>query len=399
MRISFISYWGYEDPLCTTTVIPHVHLLQEDPRVSQVHLLTFERCSPKKFHSEDLPHHPIFQPYLPYGLHFPLSYLKAAWRLLSLHKEHSFDLVICRSVFAGVLGHFLFKLYGVPYTVESFEPHASYMIENGVWQKNGIKARFFSHFESMACETATKLLPVSENFATHLKNHQGVPDSKITTVPCTVEVEQYAFSEPSRARIRSLLDIPDDAPVVIYVGKFGGVYLGEEAINFLVEMLASNSKSYLLLLSDPEHPVCQALAASLVSDRIRATLSPADEVSHYLSAADIGLVLTRPTQTSDYCSSVKVGEYWANGLPILTTTKSGDDSAYLKKSEFGLVATPDHFIEPASFPWDSLWSLAAKRPNVIEKIQEIARTRRSRDICRCAYRELLDLIVLTSSPS
>jgi hypothetical protein len=43
MRILFLSYWGFADPLTTATVLPHLRLLQARADVSAIRLVTVER--------------------------------------------------------------------------------------------------------------------------------------------------------------------------------------------------------------------------------------------------------------------------------------------------------------------------------------------------------------------
>ena len=43
MRILFLGYWGFEDPLTTATVLPHLRLLQARADVEAIQLVTIER--------------------------------------------------------------------------------------------------------------------------------------------------------------------------------------------------------------------------------------------------------------------------------------------------------------------------------------------------------------------
>ena len=62
---------------------------------------------------------------------------------------------------------------------------------------------------------------------------------------------------------------------------------------------------------------------------------PHQEVPAYLSAADFAFSTVRPSPSKKFCSAVKNGEYWANGLPILTTDGIGDDTSIIRIEKKG----------------------------------------------------------------
>ena len=390
MNIGFISYWGIDNPLCVATVLPHVDILIDDPRVSNVYLITFERSRfTMRAGDSKFSHIPVYQPPLPLGLAFLGSYLRTCLALWRLNKQVGLDLVICRSVFAGVLGHFLHLSASVPYTVESFEPHADYMVDNNVWSERGLKTRAIRAFERGVIETAYRLYPVADNYRRRLQS-EGADADKLEVLPCTTDIDSFAFSPQCRTTIRKRLRIPEEAIVGVYVGKFGGMYLEQDALEIFQSTMKFFDSPFLIVLSDPQNPISQRILNSrFFTDRSVINLVRPEDVPKYLCAADFAFATYRPTPSSQYLSPVKLGEYWANGLPTVITDGIGDDSHLVAEHELGIVLKSDEYDRPPDEKLVSLKHLIGERRAGSSRIAGFAAQRRSRHLSRLAYGRLV----------
>ena len=381
IKVAFISYWGINDPLCTSTVLPHVRILEEMEIVERVHLYTFEREAPRKPRDEH--HYPVYQKRLPMGGNFLFSYLRVIVQLALNHSRNQYDLVICRSIFAGIVGFLMWLAIRIPYVVESYEPHADYMVDNGVWKKKGWKARVIGIGERLVEKTAFKLLTVSSNFRSALLG-RGVESTRIGTLPCTVDTEMFRYDSESRMARRVELGIAETDFLGIYVGKLGDMYLSDEVGPLLMAILESQKNVQFLFLTDPDNPaMARLLSSKSIGQRIQARLVAHENVASYLSAADFALVLTRPTATSQYLSPIKIGEYLASGLPIVIPESIGDDSAVIARENLGLV------VSWREGQWrishlDAFWPLTEQRRH----IAAVGKQLRGRHLAVQAYERL-----------
>ena len=393
MNLAFISYWSLEDPLCVATVLPHVRILAEHPDINSVHLLTFERGkSPIVDLGPKIQHYVVKQPPLLGGLGFLLSYLGGLKVLLQIHFAERMELIVCRSIFAGFLGHVMFKLLGIPYTVESYEPHAQYMVENGVWSSGSWKEKMILWWDRLVKSSAFMLYPVSEGYARVLLD-EGVPKRRVEALPCTVDLEQFRFSQDARQQLRTNLSIPADATVCIYVGKFGGMYLKEDARPLLESVFAEIPNLYLILLTNPESTTVNNLLSSpRLVGQIRAQMVDPQAVSSHLSAADFALVLTRPTKTSSYLSPIKIGEYLLNGLPIIIPPGIGDDSQHVKDHNLGIVLRDLENLSKNEAR--SLSALIEERKSGSSRIEKLGLELRGRHLSEDTYERLIESVRL-----
>jgi len=256
-------------------------------------------------------------------------------KLAKFCKSHGVDKIICRSSMAGALGYLLWKKIKLPYIVESFEPHAQYMVESQVWSKWGIRYNLQSHFEKQQKKTAKKIITVSANYRDHLLGKEI--SCPVEYLPCTVNIEKFSFIHEGRISIRNELGIDEKCIVGIYVGKFGGIYYDQKAFNFF-KLLKSSIKEFFLIILTPD----SASAVSKKLDSLKITGYWVGKVEHekvpeYLSAADLAFCPVKPSPSRKFCSPIKNGEYWVNGLPILISQGIGDDSDIILNYGGGII--------------------------------------------------------------
>lgn len=395
MRILFLSYWGFRDPLTTATVLPHLRLLHERPDVAAIRLVTVER-------GEDALHPPTLE--LPFE-HSNISFeplLSPPGQGVLVTKTNDFrrfpreltvqarqfgaDVIVARGAPAGALAYLVQRRTGLPFYVESFEPHAEYMRRAGVWGWYDPRYVFQQYWENQQKKRAAGLMPVAENYRRQLIS-EGVPAGRIITVPCSVNLTDFAYNPAARTQVRQQLGWPAEAVGGVYVGKFGGIYYEEEAFALFRQTADFFGPNFRLLLLTPQAPAevwARLAAAGLVAARVTITKVPFAEVPAYLSAADFAFGLHRPTP---YVSPIKVGEYWASGLPVLLTQGVGDDSGIIAAEGGGAVfdlARPDSVGE----------ALAAIRTQLADPrhratIRQLAVRHRSVERAREAYATLL----------
>ena len=129
----------------------------------------------------------------------------------------------------------------------------------------------------------------------------------------------------------------EEATIGIYVGKYGGLYYEAEAFHIYKHCFETIPGFRLIILSPhPQEEILQHLGQSSIDiAKVYITSVPHTEVPAFLSAADFAFATYKPGPSKRFLSPIKIGEYWANGLPVLLTEGVGDDSDIIKQEGGG----------------------------------------------------------------
>jgi len=306
-------------------------------------------------------------------------------KLTKICKHENIDKIIARGAPPGAIAMKVSRRTGIPFYVESFEPHADYMLESGTWKKYDPRYVFQKKWERRQFKKATALMPVAENYKNQLVE-KNVDPAKIDVMPCCVPVEKFAFNDTARQKIRKELKC-EDFVTGIYTGKFGGIYYREEAFSIFKRAFTFFDGNFLLVILTPDdkHWINSMLVKySLPSERVFIASVPHEKVSGYLSASDFAFSLQSPKKSNLYLSPIKTGEYWASGLPILMTAGVGDDSRILQEENAGAVFKnyKDNWRIAKGF--NKIEELI-KEPGIRTRLMQLAEKYKSFDIVEGVY--------------
>lgn len=346
-RIIFIGYWSIHDGLTKATILPWLKVMQESEAVEQVVFCSIEREG-NLSSGEVLPteyskvrHHPLF----PYENGVELltkisDFVKFPKAIAALASETKATALFAHGSPAGALAYKVWKKTGLPFYVSSFEPHADYMFESGVWKKAGLKYNFQKYWERQQEKYASGLIPVSEKYRQELLKRVLPPD-KVVTVPSPVAVATFKYSPEMRVATRAELGWEANL-IGIYVGKYGGLYLEGEAFEVYAQCFKLIPDFRLIILTpDKIENIYTYLSAQSINPAHVLIKSVAhEEVPHYLSVSDFAFATYKPGPSKIAISPVKMGEYWANGLPVLLTEGVGDESDIMMQEGGGALFTP-----------------------------------------------------------
>ena len=401
MKLFYLSPWPLGDPLSKTTVLPHLRKLASDSRLSSVCVLCPVGKMVKDSHpfcglSAKLSGYPLpaassHLPVVSRALHHR-NLRRVIWRFGS---EQRPDLLICRGT-TGVYGELLQRRLGIPYVVESFEPHAHYMLQTGTWQRWDPKFLVQRRWEERIKHTASALITVSQGYARHLQEHEGISPDRLHTVPCWVDAERFRIDPEARSTVRQRLGIGDRLAVV-YAGKFGGIYspLRELAMLHPLQQGLGQPLFVMVLTSADAAAVRQQLRqVGFHEDQVFVDCVPHSEVNAYLNAADLALSFINSGPWSFACSAIKHGEYWACGLPVLMPPGVGDEAQWLEIERAGAIAP---FHNPQSVQAAALrLAQILGEPGHRQRIRAIGLRERSAEALTATYRWLLDKVELDS---
>lgn len=220
----------------------------------------------------------------------------------------------------------------------NFEPHSRYMREMGLWSEGSLKHRVVRWSEGMELRRADAVVAPSTAVQELVRaRHPGV---ELHLQGITIDVRANARDAAAGAEVRGRLGL-DAGTVVLYVGKFRGIYYSEaEYVAFMRTACAVDHTIRHLIITHEEHiaPLRQAPGWSEVETRttVLGPMEP-EALRPYLSAADLGVIAVPPTPSQRFRSPVKTALYWAAGVPILIPEGVADDWWIARDEGVGIV--------------------------------------------------------------
>lgn len=344
-RILALSYWGLDDVLTQAAVLPHIELLQQVTVVSEVILVTIEREKTGGSGKSMLNGFSYVKHYTLQSSNYRNNlfnkvndFLYFPGELRRIAMLEGADMLLASGAPAGALAYKVWQKTRIPFYVV-FEPHAAYMRDSKVWHRYDPRYIFQRKWEEEQLKAASGLLVVSEEFRQLLLSKRTVLPVNILTARNLADLDLFGFSLPDREKIRHQLAIPSKAVTGIYVGKYGGLYYQQEAFAIYKKCFESIPDFRLIILSpQPQIEIINSLNQQQIDiSKVYIASVPHQQVPLYLSAADFGFATIKSYPSARYCSPVKIGEYWANGLPVLLTEGVGDDSDIIRNEGGGAL--------------------------------------------------------------
>lgn len=389
----FLDYWSLNEPLTQATVLPTLDMVLREGMAERVVLVTVERASAPAGTGAPLPPGTVHVPLeahrgLPRPLARALDLLSLVPRVVRIARRERAGFIMARGVVAGGIAHFVHRRSKLPYAVDYVEPHADYMADVGEWKRNGPLYRGLQRLITLQLRSMACGITVTHNYRDRLIA-AGTDGDRLLVAPCPVDAQRMAFNAGDRAAVRAELGWSD--PVIgVYAGKFGGLYHHAKAFKAFADAQRAIGPAFgmvVLTPMDPREVEAGIRAAGFTGDRLRVRYAKHEEVPRFLSAADLAFAPYRGTPSSACISPMKIGEYWANGLPVLLTRGVGDDSAIVEKEPLaGAVFDPEGSDLPAAI---ARVLDVIKRPDQREATAALAARYRSMDLTRQAYNKAL----------
>src|SRR5690606_12687918 len=136
-------------------------------------------------------------------------------------------------------------------------------------------------------------------------------------------------------KIRQSLNLQERL-VITYCGSMAWYQLPQQALRIFRAIAASEPRAHILAVTTQPDVMRRELAAAQIDDRQASVLSvPPPDVSQYLAAGDLGLLLRDDTVVNRVASPVKFGEYLAAGLPVIISEGVGDYSDAVRRHRLG----------------------------------------------------------------
>lgn len=349
-NILVITYWSYKDALIQTYTLPYVRLIKQQlPAQSEIYLVTLEQAQLRLNKEEarrvdaELKQQGIrlvaFN-YSRFGLAAVVKWIVFLARLLWLCVQKRITHIHAWCTPAGGAGYVLSLLTGIPLVIDSYEPHAESMVENGTWSKQSAAFKILLLLEKLQSRRAKTVIATTQGMMRYARERYNASFREFYVKPACVDLQLFSpLMETDTNALRKQYDLADKL-VCVYAGKIGGIYLEAEIFDFF--KAASDywgDKFRVLLLTNAGEANIKELA-------VRSNLDPKIIITKFvehafvpqhLALGDFALNPVKPVPTKRFCTSIKDGEYWAMGLPVVIPPNISDDSGIIEEQQIGAI--------------------------------------------------------------
>lgn len=397
-NVLILTYWSYGDALVQTYTLPYVRIIRKHIAAdNKIYLLTLENERRTESESRQVCQELQAQGiewiqgrYHPFGIRAIAGWFVLLAKLLTLIFRRNIGMIHCWGTPAGAAGTVLSWASRVRLTIDSYEPHAEAMVENGTWKRESLAFMLLFAFEKHQTRRADHLIAANAGMRQYALEKYGEEVKHMLVKPACIDLDLFGSLKTKDAGLLNSLNLTDKI-VCVYAGKFGGIYLDKEVFDFLKEAHTRWSDRFrvLLLTSHREEEINgYCLAAGLDPSIIITRFVPHKEIPRYIGLGDFALTPVKPVPTKRFCTPIKDGEYWAMGLPVIIPHNISDDSEIVRSNGIGAVL--DNF-DQGSYrrALDTIDNLLRQpREPLRERIRSIASTYRSFSIAERVYGEI-----------
>ena len=347
-HVVYLSYDGLSDPLGQSQIIPYVLGLSKKHHFNFT-IISFEKKDifrknknkiQKALLNEDINWEPIYYTKTPPILSTIIDVIKLKNAINKLLKDKKIDIVHSRGYITSLVALNFKKRNNIPFVFDMRGWWADEKLESGNWDSLIFKYvyKYFKKKEALFFKSADKIISLTHIGKKEIVNNKWSNEKKIGVIPTCVDFVNFpSYSLETRNEIREQLNISDKSIVLVYSGSMGGnydfsnfsivfKYFLSQSMNNKILIISKTSRNYILNQIDKH---------SLDKNKIFHVNSDFHNVYQYLQASDLGLILYENTYSTIGRSPTKLGEYWASGLPVLSTKYIGDLDLIIDKFPFG----------------------------------------------------------------
>ena len=397
-NILVFTQWSFKDALVQTYTLPYVNIIRKIISPGRkIFLVTSEHENialneveidqlNNEWENRNMQLLP--EPYKRFGFKKMFATIAGLYRLIRIIKKGKVKTIHAFCTPAGGIAYLLSIFTGAELIIDSFEPHAEAMVENGTWKKNGPAYKILFFLEKKQAQRAKALIATTGGMKQYALEKYSVELQNFFVKPACVDPVKFFPSEKDSALLKELGF--EDKIICVYAGKLGGIYFKEEVFDFIrlcYDHWKDDFRFLMLTNADKGEIFSEIKRVRVPENIIKTRFTFHHDVPKYLSLGDFALNPVKSVPTKKYCTSIKDGEYWAMGLPVLISPGISDDSEIIEKENIGVVVDfSDHnaMIKAIS----SLEKLLKEKVTVKAKIRQTAIRYRSFEIAEKIYKEI-----------
>jgi glycosyltransferase involved in cell wall biosynthesis len=192
--------------------------------------------------------------------------------------------------------------------------------------------------EKININNADSISTVSKQFKEHINTRYRLKDQVIEILPNYIDPNQFFFNQDLREQYRRKYQDHQNQKIIIYSGMLQKWQDPELLFSFIknIQDQANDQEfKFLILTFDLEKAANYADKNGITNILIES--APVDELNGIYNAADIGLAFRDANIASAVSSPVKIPEYLATGLGLISLESIGDFGRELVDKPYTLI--------------------------------------------------------------
>lgn len=356
-----IIYHSFDDPIFKGLMLRYIQSYQQRNGVDNnaFHIITFEQkayqISPKdtlnvknqlklsNIFWHPLQYHTDTNRLLLFKKLYDLT--TAAKKSIELHIKWRFTNTMGFTTISGILAFFISKILRNRSVLLNIEPHSDYLVDFGQLNKASFKYKVLNRLEKLIITYANHVTVPTKNALSVWENKKT--KGSIHFVPTCIDFSDFQYDSNVEPHIRKSLNLEDDVKIIIYVGKFDGIYysINDATDIFNKIRLESTSKVFFYIITtDSVEKIKNILRNKGMVNYLVVEKIPYEELSRHISAADYGMLLIPSLPSQKYRCPIKTANYLACGIPYIITPNIGDDSDIALSEGIGVVLNKDTVV-------------------------------------------------------
>ena len=251
-------------------------------------------------------------------------------------KKQGYENIIALGTVAGSFAYIFSKVLRLNLYLYQYEPHSEYSLDTGYWTKSSLGYRLLNYLERKSAFNAKVISSGTRHMEERLKGWKT--KASFYKIPSVVNQDKFIYSKANANYIKEKYNIPLNKKVILYAGKFDGLYFNEENPQMFSYLRSFNNEFHILIVTlNPLEEIKSLFAKYGLTENITITSSTYGDIDKYLSAANFGIVSVESGPSKKFVSNIKVGEYLSTGLPYLICKGISEDDWYAEHRDVGVV--------------------------------------------------------------
>jgi len=221
------------------------------------------------------------------------------------------------------------------YHNEGFYPDEQ--VDGGIWRAGSLPHRIAKNLEQRMYARADGIIAMSIRGKGAIERLQEVSqrETPVIVVPSCVDLDHF---DGRRSRLAGHKGLR-----LVYTGSVGGRYILDRIGRFAGVASEMLGEVQLRVLTRAEPALVTSMLDSSGLDRAVWSVDAVsrDRMPDELANQDAGLFFLTRGLSEHGCSPTKIGEYWAMGLPVVTTANVSDNDEIIRRERVGVIVN-DH---------------------------------------------------------